>query len=206
MPQQSRRMPKPSYPTKPSPATAQALFKLQAPYTCVRRTGTPMDISASALRFWEELSLAPAHGRKNVKAFCIFPAKVDASEDVTTFLNMIKGAYQSCNLGLHDLGACLPDYIDGLVHVPTGEQGDEELSDLNSACKLLGTRLGHLRLQGGNFVIYMVDSSKPNRTLPNLCAAFLIMFESYDAALRESHIDDPNDMVLQILPSSAILD
>ena len=206
IPQQKQRMPKPSYPTNPSAAAAQALFKLQAPYTCVRRTGTPMDISASALRFWEELSLAPAHGRKNVKAFYIFPANVDASDDVTTFLNMIKGAYQSCNLGLHDLGAGLPDYIDGLVHVPTGEQDDEELlPDLNSACKLLGTRLGHLRLQGGNFVIYMVDSSKPNRTLPNLCAAFLIMFEAYNAALRESHIDDPNDMVLQILPSSLIL-
>jgi mediator of RNA polymerase II transcription subunit 13 len=202
--QQNQRMPKAFYPTKPA-AVAQDVFKLHAPYTCVRRTGAPMDISASALRFWEELSLAPAHGNKNVKAFCIFPSNVDTSDDVTRFLNMIKGAYQSCNLGLHDLGAGLSDYSNGLVHVPTDDDSvKESLPPLTSACRLLGTRLGHLRLQGGDFVIYMVDSSTANRTVPDLCAAFLDMFEAYNTTLREQHIDRPNDMVLQILPSSLI--
>ena len=197
--QQSQRTPKPSYPTNLSPVAVQPVFKLQDPYTCVRRTGIQMDISASALRFWEELSLAPAHGSKNIKAFCIVPTKGNASDDVETFLSMIKGAYQSCNLGLHDLGAGLPEYVDGLVHVPVGE--DDVVHDLASACKILGTRLAQLRLQGANFVIYMIDISNTNRNLPALCKAFLELFEAYHVASREEQLDEPNDMVLHVLPS-----
>ena len=201
VPQQGQKTPRLPYPTKPpSLGAAQSLFKIQPPYTCVRRTGSSLDIAASSLRFWEELSLAPAHDGKNVTAFCMFPDDENARVHVTTFLNMMKGAYQSCNLGSHDLGAALPKYMNGQVPL-TMDEGSELAPDLNDKCELLGRQLGKLGLQGGNTVIYIVDSSDPERSLPTLCAAFLKLFEAYNTVLSETVIDAPNDLVLQIVSS-----
>ena len=203
-PQQGQKMPRLPYPTKPpSLGAAQSLFKLQPPNTCVRRTGSSLDIAASSLRFWEELSLAPAHDGKNITAFCIFPDDENARIHVATFLNMIKGAYQSCNLGSHDLGADLPKYANGQVPLPMDE-GAELAPDLNDKCEHLGRQLGKLGLRGGNTVIYIVDSSDPERSLPTLCAAFLNLFEAYNIALSETVIDEPNDLVLQIVSSNLL--
>ena len=203
-PLQGQKMPRLHYPTKsPSLGAAQSLFKLQHPYTCVRRTGSSLDIAAASLRFWEELSLAPAHDGKNVTAFCIFPDDENARIHVATFLNMIKGAYQSCNLGSHDLGADLPKYINGQVPLSM-DKGAELAPDLNDKCELLGRQLGKLGLRGGNTVIYIVDSSDPERSLPTLCAAFLNLFEVYNTALSETVIDKPNDLVLQIVSSNLL--
>ena len=195
------RLPHPSRP--PSLGVAQSLVKLELPYTCVRRIGTTIDISASSLRFWEELSLAPAHDSKNVNAFCMFPDNDHASARVAIFLGMIKGAYQNCNLGSHDLGSILPRYIDG--RVPFSRKDSVDLAaDLGAECEFLGARLGKLGLQGGNTVIYMVDCCDLECSLPVLCAAFLKLFKAYNIALREAQIDQPNDLVLQILPSHLV--
>ena len=204
LPLQGQKAPRLTYPTKPpSVGAAQSIFKLQTPYTCVRRTGSSLDIAASSLRFWEELSLAPAHDCKNVTGFCIFPDDDKAGMHVATFLNMIKGAYQSCNLGSHDLGADLPKYINGQVPLSKGE-GAESAPDLNDKCELLGRQLGKLGLRGGNTVIYMIDSSDPERSPPTLCAAFLSLFEAYNIALSETVIAEPNDLVLQIVSSNLL--
>ena len=203
-PLQGQKTPRLPYPTKPpSMGAAQSLFKIQPPYTCVRRTGSSLDIAASSLRFWEELSLAPAHDGKNVTAFCIFPDDENARIHVATFLNMVKGAYQSCNLGSHELGADLPKYINGQVPLSMDE-GAELAPDLNDKCELLGRQLGKLGLRGGNTVIYIVDSSDPERSLPTLCEAFLNLFEAYNTALSEVIIDKPNDLVLQIVSSNRL--
>ena len=203
-PLQGQKPPRLAYPIKPpSAGAAQSIFKLQTPYTCVRRTGSSLDIAASSLRFWEELSLPPAHDGKNVTAFCMFPDDENADIHVATFLNMIKGAYQSCNLGFHDLGADLPKYINGQVPLSMDE-GAESTPELNDKCELLGRQLGKLGLRGGNTVIYIIDSSDPERSPPTLCAAFLNLFEAYNIALSETVIDEPNDLVLQIVPSSLL--
>ena len=203
-PLQGQKMARLPYPTRPpSLGAAQSLFKIQPPYTCVRRNGSSLDIAASSLRFWEELSLAPAHDGKNVTALCIFPDDENARIHVATFLNMIKGAYQSCNLGSHELGADLPKYTNGQVPLSMDE-GAESAPDLNDKCEHLGRQLGKLGLRGGNTVIYMVDSSDPERSLPTLCAAFLNLFEAYNTALSETLINEPNDLVLQIVSSNLL--
>ena len=203
-PPQGQKAPRLTYPTKtPSVGAAQSIFKLQTPYTCVRRTGSSLDIAASSLRFWEELSLAPAHDGKNITAFCIYPDDENAGIHVTTFLNMVKGAYQSYNLGSHDLGADLLKYINGKVPLSVDE-GAESALDLNDKCELLGRQLGKLGLRGGNTVIYMIDSSDPERSPPMLCAAFLNLFEAYNIALSETVVDEPNDLILQIVSSNLL--
>jgi len=196
------RPPKPLYPTRATPMMGQAVCKFPGPYTCVQRTGTPIDIAASALRFWEELGLAPSHGRKNVTAFCTFPAE-SVQDHVLTFLNMMKGAYQSCNLGLHDLGD--GEQSSGLFPTPMDDSKLEDCSSLfYFACAGVGKLLGKLNLRGGNTVIYMVNPSSTGKHLPVLCTAFLKLFDAYLATTKQKNVDKPNDLVLQIVPADLI--
>lgn len=190
--------PKLLYPNRASLTLGQTVFKFPGPYTCVQRAGAQIDIAASALRFWEELSLAPSHGSKNVTSFCIFPAE-SVKEYAVTFLDMVRGAYQSCNLGLHDLG--YGDHAGGLfpVHMGEGRLWDRPEA-IYSACEDLGVLLGKLKLRGGNTVIYMVNPSQDERFLPILCSAFLKLFDAYITIAKERNLDKPNDLVFQCVP------
>ena len=55
-----------------------------------------------------------------------------------------------------------------------------------------------------NYVIYMISTSSDLFELPLLCAAFLKLFDHYAAALKGHQPEDPNDVVLHILPLAAI--
>jgi hypothetical protein len=194
-----QKPPRPQYPRRASPMMSQAVVKLHAPHTCVQRTGTPIDIAATALRFWEELSLAPFYGPKNVVAICVCPFE-SVQDQVLTFLRMMEGAYQSCNLGLHDLGDI--EQNGGLFQTPMGKSGLEGSSSaFYSACEDVGRTLGRLNLRGGNTVIYMADPLPSGQRLPTLCTGFLKLFDAYLATTKRKNIDRPNDLVLQIVPS-----
>lgn len=202
---QSQKMQKSTYATRHSTAAIQPMFKLQSPYTRVQRTGTSIDVCASALRFWEELSLAPSHDNKNMTAFCIYPVNFVADDTVTTFLNMIKGAYQSCNLGSFELGSCPLDHAKILPPVFSNDlDGSRDLlSHVQSSCGQFGKRLGEQRLRRGNSVIFMINFYGQQH-LPTLCAGFLKLFESYNLAVKQLQIDRPNDLVLRIIPCDLI--
>lgn len=200
--QQSQKMQKPAYPTRPSTTAVQSTFKLQSAYARVQRTGTSIDISAPALRFWEELSLAPSHESKNVTALCIYPVNLDVLDHVMTFLNMIKGAYQSCNLGFFGQGTRLENDSKILPPVPTSGREDL-LPQVSTVCARFGKRLGEQKLRDGNTVIYMVNFYGPQH-LPTLCAGFLKLFDAYKVAVRQQQVETPNDLVLQIIPSDVI--
>lgn len=190
---------RPLYPRRPSPVIGQAVLKLQAPYTCVQRTGTAIDIAVTALRFWEELSLAPSYGHKNVVAFCVCPLE-SVQDQILTFLKMMEGAYQSCNLGLHDLGEF--EQGSGLFPAPMGKGGlEDSFQGFYLACEGVGRTLGRLNLRGGNTVIYMVNPFPNGQHLPILCNAFLRLFDAYLATMKQKNLDEPNDLVLQIVPS-----
>lgn len=119
-----------------------SLTKLQAPYTCVRRNQTMMDLLAPALHFWEELGLGPAHESKDVTAFYVFSASNNIQHGVEMFSKMMGNTYQSCKLGTHDEASDLSDYLSGLVPVSmhgdyTAGRIDEELQ---KSCEKLGRR------------------------------------------------------------------
>lgn len=183
-----------------------SLIKLQPPYTCVRRNQTMMDLLAPALHFWEELGLEPAHENKNVTAFYIFSASNNIQHGVEMFSKMMGNTYQGCKLGTHDEASDLSGYLNGLV--PVSMHGDYAAvridEELQKTCEKLGTDLAELKAQGGNTVIYMINPYENPAALAHLCVAFLILFESYASSLKASNIENPNDLVLQIIPTSFV--
>ena len=181
--------------------TGHSIFKLDSPYTRVRRNGVSTDLSASALSFWEELSLGPSYETKDIDVFCVCPNNKYIEEGVIAFLNMIKGAYQSCNMGLHDLGASPADSSKRIftATMDTGKP-DKFLQSIAATCEGLGTRLAELRLQSGTTVIYVINPLKDQQYLPGLCDALLTLYNSYGAALEKRRLERRNELVMQLVP------
>ncbi|MCJ1470627.1 mediator of RNA polymerase II transcription subunit 13 [Pseudocyphellaria aurata] len=183
-----------------------SLIKLQAPYTCVRRNQTMMDLLAPALHFWEELGLGPAHQSKDVTAVYMFSAGQHVQHGVEMFAKMMGNTYQSCKLGTHEEVSDSSDYLNGLV--PVSMRGDYATSsideELRKSCEKLGTDLAKLKALGGYTVIYMIDPYEDSAALAHLCVAFLKLFESYVLTLKASSVENPNELVLQIIPTSFV--
>ena len=197
----NQRSIKPSHMTGGLTAMGQSIFKLDSPYTRVRRNGVSIEISASALPFWEELSLEPSHETKDIDVFCVCPKNKYVEEGAEAFLNMIKGAYQSCNLGSHDLGASLTDHSERIVTALMDATNPENsLQNIASTCEGLGTKLPELRLQSGTTVIYIINLFTDKQNLPGLCDALLKLPSSYFAALEKRRLERHNDLVMQIVP------
>ena len=182
-------------------STGRSIFKLDSPFTRVRRNGVSTEIAASALSFWEELSLGPAHEPKDVDAFCVCPQSKCIEEGVMGFLSMIKGAYQSCNLGTHELGASLTDYSERIITVPmNAREPDKFLQDMATTCEDFGTKLPELGLQNGTTVIYVINPFKDQRYLPRLCDALSRLPNSYGMAREKWRPEKQDDFVMQIVP------
>ncbi len=181
--------------------TGQSIFKIESPYARVRRNGISTDLSASALSFWEELSLGPSHETKDIDAFCVCPRNKYIEEGVMAFLHMIKGAFQSCNLGSHDLGASLADCSKRIFTASMdSSKPDNVLQNIAATCEGLGTKLGELRSQSGAIVVYIIDPFKDQQCLPGLCDALLRLHNSYGAALGKRRLERRNDLVMQLVP------
>ena len=182
-------------------AMRQSIFKLDSPYTRVRRNGVSTEISASALSFWEELSLGPSHETKDIDVFCVCPKNKYIEEGVMAFLNMTKAAYQSCNLGSHDLGASITDHSERIVTaLMDATTPDSFLQNIASTCEGLGTKLPGLGLQSGTIVVYIINPFDDQRYLPGLCDALLKLPSSYHAALEKRRLERYNDLVIQMVP------
>ena len=181
--------------------TGRSIFKLDSPYTHVRRNGVPTELSASALSFWEELSLGPSHETKDIDVFCICPKNEYIEEGVMAFLNMIKGAYQSCNLGSHDHGLSLADFGKRIVTAPMdANKPDNFLQNIAATCESLGTKLPELGSQSITTVVYIINPFKDQQYLPSLCDALLRLPNSYGAALEKRRLERRNEFVMQIVP------
>lgn len=178
--------------------TSQNIHILDSLPMRVQRMGNMTDILPSATPFWEGLSLCPSSGSKDVYAFCVFPKIDHLVQPSKTFLEMVKGAYQTCNLGRHSNDGPQSAYPLGLVPMPT------MMVDTKGSLAKLGRHLAGLRLCGSNYIIYMLDYSEDDRAMPGLCNAFLDLFRSYRLALQDEELRNPNDLVLQIVPSRMV--
>ena len=115
------------------------IFHIKAPFACIRRGGAPIDLAISALKFWEELSLAPISGAKDVAAVCVVPASSFIQERVLSFLSAIGSAYQSSKLGMHKPCLDVDEVNTCLVPVAMGiDNLDKEVYEIGEACEKLG--------------------------------------------------------------------
>lgn len=178
-------------------ATVRSIFKLDSPYTRVQRNGASTEISASALSFWEELSLGPSHETKDIDVFCVCPKNRYIEEGVMAFLNMVKGAYQSCKLGSHDFGASPADHSQRIVTVVMNTvTPDDLLQSVASACEGLGSKLPEFGLQSGTTVVYVINPFNDQQYLPGLWDALSRLPNSY----RKRRLQRQNDLVMRIVP------
>lgn len=124
-------------PSSPNPLIDT--FSLSVPYARITRNQKSIDILGSALHFWEELGLEPAHGPKNILALYLYPAIGTIRERLKLFATMVAGSYQSCKLGTHESITSLTEYSHGLVPVPSVEGTvAEKATHLKSFCEKLG--------------------------------------------------------------------
>lgn len=115
------------------------IIKLPPPYINVRRNQKSIDILSTALHFWEELGLEPAHGAKEALGVCICPASDAARKGAETFLDLVGSSYQSCKLGIHSRASGPDGNLNGLFLVPCSDGNhDENLEQLGKLCELLG--------------------------------------------------------------------
>lgn len=76
--------------------------RVSAPHLRVRRGKDYLETLPPAISFWETFGLQPAHGPKDISAYCIHPGSV--AEASNAFLDRFGQVYQSCNFGCHTRG------------------------------------------------------------------------------------------------------
>ena len=178
-----------------------SIFKIDCPYTCVQRHGVSIDISVPALSFWEELSLGPSYEHKDINVFCVCPNNKYIEEGVMSFLNMVKGTYQSCNLGSHDLGGSPAKHGNRIRTVPIdASKPDEVLQNIGATCERLGIDLPELGLQHSTNVIYIINPFNDQQYLPGLYDALSILPKACRSVLEKRRPDRHHDLVMQIVP------
>jgi mediator of RNA polymerase II transcription subunit 13 len=209
-----------------TPLLANVLATLPPPHVRVRRNEGLWDILPPALPFWEHLGLAPASGRKNLMAFCIYPGGDDVKSQVSLFIDYLGASYESCKLGAHirsDEKKTNPLNIeDGLISVTLSEHDDPfetSVRRLREVCVDVGKHLSTVDWQRkklatsaseelphiDNFIIYMVNPYPDGRGIAELCAAFWLLYKSYGTAARSPQFPGPKpDLVLQIISISDV--
>ena len=122
-------------------ASCPSITSLGTPNLRVIRGDTLMDISSTALHFWEELGLNPCMGPKDVTAFCVYPGIETVRRGSATFMNLVSSTFQCLRLGAYSCGCeTLDEYPEGLVPVSL-EAHDIEgaMQEIDAVCEYLGT-------------------------------------------------------------------
>jgi mediator of RNA polymerase II transcription subunit 13 len=194
------------------------LTPLGPPHVRVRRNEGLWDVLPPALPFWEQLGLAPAVGRKNVMAFCVYPGSEDLRSQIGIFMDYLGAAFESCKLGAHVRATQIGAFKDGMVPVQLSAEHTLQTAvrAVREACVELGKTLASINWHSkidfnpaiedftkiDNFVIYMINPFGDNhRGLMELCASFWTLYETYRAAVASpSHKVSRPDVVLQVLP------
>lgn len=116
------------------------ISKISPPHLRVRRGKDYLEALPPVVSFWETFGIEPAHGPKDVSAYCIHPH--NAAEPADTFLESFGLLYSSCNLGAHVRGARSNAFKMGLASwdgKSSGASGySKTMQSLKSLCQELG--------------------------------------------------------------------
>ena len=201
-----------------APVPMTALAPLGPPHVRVRRNEGVWDVLPPALPFWEQLGLAPAAGKKNVMAFCMYPGNGDLATQISIFVDYLGATFESCKLGAHVRATQIADINMGLVPIAlSGEQTFQVAAQaIRRTCVKLGKQLAGIDWNSklefspaiedlnkiDTFVIYMVNpfQNEP-RGLMELCAAFWDLYEAYSQTISSPMLQASRpDIALQVLP------
>ncbi|MCJ1282308.1 mediator of RNA polymerase II transcription subunit 13 [Xylographa opegraphella] len=113
---------------------------LASPDLRVLRGDTLMDISSTALQFWEELGLSPCMGPKDVISFCVYPHTEMVRRGTASFMNLVSSVFQSLRLGACSCGSeILDEFPIGLVPVSLNTYDIESaMKEIDIVCEYLG--------------------------------------------------------------------
>jgi mediator of RNA polymerase II transcription subunit 13 len=127
----------PQHPTPPQDVPKSFISRLPAPHVRVRRGKEYLEALPPAVSFWETFGLEPAHGAKDISAYCIYPAAALKAADM--FLSRFGLLYPSCSLGTHTRGECSLAFEDGLrVWQSETSSYESMMQTLKGICEELG--------------------------------------------------------------------
>ncbi|SGY79008.1 BQ5605_C008g05011 [Microbotryum silenes-dioicae] len=159
------------------------LSTLHAPTLLLRAQQTIMQLSTSALDFWNPMGFEPLSGPKDVTAFAVFEElNTDTREAVASWLDDVSEGYQSSRLGRHELGhiaasGTFSGVENGLAALPVGA-----LSRVRDDYKGMANHLVDAARTRKHVVIYLLDPSEASRTsasaAPSIIAALAHILKS----------------------------
>ncbi|CAI7657940.1 unnamed protein product [Penicillium glandicola] len=197
----------PQHPPPPKDTPRSFISKLSAPHIRVRRGKEYLEALPPAISFWETFGLEPAHGPKNISAYCIHPSA--ASKAADAFLSRFGLLYQSCSLGTHTRGDDSVAFEDGLKpwKSETTETTSYEsmMQVLKRTCEQLGSELSQSPATAENHVVYIINPFTHAAALADICSAFWHLFQQLVAGSERRQTRIANELVLQIIPLEFVM-
>ncbi|PWY70978.1 hypothetical protein BO70DRAFT_365287 [Aspergillus heteromorphus CBS 117.55] len=184
------------------------ILKIPPPHLRVRRGKDFLETLPPAISFWETFGLEPAHGQKDIFAYCIHPQF--AAEAADAFLERLGLVYSGCNLGTHSRGDRSNFFDRGLgswdVSLSAESRYSEVMKSLKAICEELGTAfLRSPSSKDSNLVIYIINPFTHAAASVDICSAFWFLFQKYVADADRQQAQQLNELVLQILPIDFIM-
>lgn len=200
-----------------------SITRLPLPHLRVRRGKSFLETLPPAISFWETFDLEPAHGPKDITAYCIHPHIMARAAD--TFLERLGLLYTSCNLGSHSRGDCSGSFSNGLAEWAVnpskrtnyssmmlqlkgicGDLGKPILYSLiNSTNVIAGTALLESPPSKENIIIYIINPFSHAASLVDICAAFWCLLQTYFANEDKQRSKPLNEVLLQVIPMDFVM-
>jgi mediator of RNA polymerase II transcription subunit 13 len=217
---QSQQRP-PQHPPPPRDTPKGFITKLSAPHVRVRRGTEYLEALPPAVSFWETFGLQPAHGPKNISAYCLHPPAASKAADV--FLRRFGLLYQSCSLGTHTRGDNSVAFEDGLKPWKSETSSYESMMRvLKKTCEELGmclppamtmycanisqgSELSRSPATADNCVVYIINPFTHASALADICSAFWHLFQQLVAECERRQTRNVNELVLQIIPLEFVM-
>lgn len=123
------------------------ISRVNAPHLRVRRGKEYLETLPSAVSFWETFGLEPAHGAKDISAYCIHPTSAAKATD--EFLSRFGLHYQGCNFGSHARGDKSVGFENGMKSWESETSSyTSMMHGLKTICRELGQLCSTLTIHG----------------------------------------------------------
>ncbi|KAJ5845672.1 hypothetical protein N7534_009341 [Penicillium rubens] len=189
----------PQHPPPPKDTPRSFISKLSAPHIRVRRGKEYLEALPPAISFWETFGLEPAHGPKNISAYCIHPQAASKAADM--FLRRFGLLYQSCGLGIHTRGDDSVAFEEGLKPWKSETSSYESMMQvLKRTCEQLGSELSQSPATADNHVVYIINPFTHAAALADICSAFWHLSQQLIAGSERRQTRIASELVLQIIP------